>query len=103
MLKKVYAKIAALRRIKRLVLSDVRISLYKAFVLQHLEYCSPLLLGISQVLKNNSEHTNHYAIKTLPNLGNLATYDFCLAMADMDKLEQRHTLQSFNLFFNVLN
>ena len=47
MLKNVYAKIAALRRIKRLVLSDVMISLYKAFVLPHLEYCSPLILGIS--------------------------------------------------------
>ena len=53
MLKNVYAKIAALRRIKSLVLSDVMISLYKAFVLRHLEYCSPLLLGISKVLKNN--------------------------------------------------
>ena len=37
--------------------------------------------------------------KTLLNLGNSATYDFCLAMADMDKLEQRRTLQSLILFF----
>ena len=99
MLKKAYAKIAALRRIKRLVPSDVMISLYKAYVLPHLEYCCPLLLGISKVLKNNIERTNHYAIKTLLNLGNSATYDFCLAMADMDKLEQRRTLQSLILFF----
>ena len=28
-----------------------------------------------------------------------ATYDFCLPMADMDKLEQRRTLQSLILFF----
>ena len=103
MLKKVYAKIAALRGIECLVLSDVMISLYKAFVLRHLEYCSPLLLGISKVLKNNIERTNHYASKTLLNLGNSATYDFCQAMAEMDKLELRCTLQSFNLFFNVLN
>ena len=103
MLKNVYAKIAALRRIKSLVLSDVMISLYKAFVLRHLEYCSPLLLGISKVLKNNIERTNHYASKTLLNLGNSATYDFCQAMAEMDKLELRRTLQSFNLFFKVLN
>ena len=75
------------------------ISLYKAYVLPHLEYCCPLLLGISKVLKNNIERTNHYAIKTLLNLGNSATYDFCLAMADMDKLEQRRTLQSLILFF----
>ena len=97
--KSVYAKIAALRRIKRLVPPDVMISLYKAYVLPHLEYCCPLLLGISKALKNNIERTNHYAIKTLLNLGNSATYDFCLAMADMDKLEQRRTLQSLILFF----
>lgn len=48
-LKKAYAKIAALRRIKRLVAIDIMISLYKAYVLPHLEYCCPLLLGISNV------------------------------------------------------
>ena len=99
MLKKVYVKIAALQRIKRLVPSDVMIFHYKAYVLPHLEYCCPLLLGISKVLKNTIERTNHYAIKTLLKLGNAATYDFCLAMADMDKLEQRRTLQSLILFF----
>ena len=99
MLKKAYAKIAALRRIKRLVPSDVMISLYKAYVLPHLEYCCPLLLGISKVLKNNIERTNHYAIKTLLNVDNSASYDLCLAMAAMDTLEQRRTLQSRTLFF----
>ena len=99
MLKKAYAKTAALRRIKRLVPLDVMISLYKAYVLPHLEYCCPLFPGISKVLKNNIERTRHYAIKTLLNLGNSATYDFCLAMADMAKLEQRRTLRSLILFF----
>ena len=98
MLQKAYAKIAALRRVKRLVPSDVMISLYKVYVLPHLAYCCPLFLGISKVLKNNIELTNHYAIKKLLNLGNSATYDFCLAMADMDKLEQRRTLQSLTIF-----
>ena len=99
MLKKAYAKIAALRRIKRLVPLDTMISLYKAYVLPHFEYCCPLLLALSKALKSNIEPTNHYAIKTLLNLGNSATYDFCLAMAAMDTLEQRHTLQSLILFF----
>ena len=75
------------------------ISLYKSYVLPHLEYCCPLLLGISKALKNNIERTSHYAIKTLLNLGNSATYGFCLAMADTDTLEQRRTLQSLILFF----
>ena len=76
-----------------LVPLDVMISLYKAYLLPHLEYCCPLLLGISRALKNNSELTNHYAIKKLLNLGNSATYDFSLAMAAMDTLEQIRTLQ----------
>ena len=63
-------------------------------MLPHLEYCYPLLLGISKALKNNMESTNHYAIKTLLNLGDLATYDFCLTMAAKDTLEQtRRILQ----------
>ena len=49
MLKKAYAKIPTLRRIRRLV----TISLYKAYVLPHLDYCCPPLLGISKVLKND--------------------------------------------------
>ena len=71
MLKKVCAKI------RSLVTSEVMISLYKAYVLPHLEYCCPPLLGISKVLKNNIERTNHYASKTLLNLDNSATYHFC--------------------------
>ena len=46
-------------------------------------------MGISKALKNNFERTNHYAIKTLLNL----------AMAAMDTLEQRRTLQSLSVFF----
>ena len=87
MLKKAYAMIAALRRIKRLVSSDVMISLYKAYVLPHIEYCCPLLLGISKTLKNSTERSNHFAIKSLLNLSNSASYDLCLAMAAMDTLE----------------
>ena len=103
MLKKAYAKIASLRRIKPLVTSDVMISLYKAYVLLQLGYCCPLLLGIFKALKNNIERTNHYPIRTLLNLGISATNDFCLAMATMNTLKQRRILQSLILFLNVLN
>ena len=75
------------------------ISLYKAYVLPQLEYFCPLLLGIFKALKNDIERTNHYAIKTLLNLGNSATCDFCLPMAAIDTIEQRRTLQSLILFF----
>ena len=58
----------------------------------------PLFINIPDIL-HYIERTNHYAIKTLLNLGNSATYDLCLAMAAMDTLEQRRTLQSLILFF----
>lgn len=55
MLKKLnnHAKIAALRKIKRLVLPNVMITLHKGQVLPNFEYCSPLLLRIWRTLINN--------------------------------------------------
>ena len=51
-LKKAYAKIAPLLRIKSLVPSNAISTLYKAYVLLHFEYCSPLLVEIWQTLNN---------------------------------------------------
>ena len=42
-LKKACAKAAALRKLCKFIPQDVMILLYKAYVLPHLEYCSPLL------------------------------------------------------------
>ena len=68
LLKKPHAKIAALWRIKRLAPSDVMICLYKAYLLPHLEYCCPLLLGLSKALKNNSisVHDNRQEYRDIP-------------------------------------
>ena len=54
-LKKGCAKAAALRKLCKFIPQDVMIRLYKAYVLPHLEYCSPLLLGISNGLKTKFE------------------------------------------------
>ena len=43
MLKKIYSKIGALRRLKRVVPANTMLLLYKSFVLSHLEYCNSLL------------------------------------------------------------
>ena len=55
MLKKVYAKISVLRRLKRLMPCNVSLSLYKAYLLPHLEYCNPLLIGINKTLNSKLE------------------------------------------------
>ena len=57
MLKKVYAQIAALRRLKRFVMS---VRLYKAYVLPHFEYCHPILLGMGKSLSKKMDSANHY-------------------------------------------
>ena len=53
LLKKACAKTAALRKLRKFIPQEVMIRLYKAYILPHLEYCSPLLLGISNGLKTS--------------------------------------------------
>ena len=58
-LKNAYAKTGPLRRIRHIVPMDVMLALYKSFILPHLEYCSPLLLGVGKVQANKIEDTNY--------------------------------------------
>lgn len=80
MLKIAYAEIAALLRIKRLVPSNVMVTLYKAYVLPDFEYCSPLLLGILRTLNYKLECANHYALRFILNFENSVTYGACLSI-----------------------
>ena len=41
------------------------IKLYKAFILPHLEYCSPLFVGIGTGQRNRLEDGNCYILRTL--------------------------------------
>ena len=54
-LRKVYAKVGALRRLRKLVPADISLMLFKAYILPHLEYCSLLLLGINKTLNMKLE------------------------------------------------
>ena len=94
MLKKVYAKIGVLRRLKRVMPHNVSLSLYKAYLLPHLEYHSPLLIGINKTLNSKLESANKYALKTLLNLGNNLNYDTILSLRDMQSLEHRRYYSS---------
>ena len=82
-LRKVYAKVGALRRLRKLVPADISLMLYKAYILPHLEYCSPLLLGINKTLNEKLESANHYALKALLNFGNSLDYDSILSTVNM--------------------
>ena len=39
------------------------LALYKSFILPHLQYCIPLLLGVGKVQANKIEDANHLYIK----------------------------------------
>ena len=73
-LKKAYAKAGALRRIRCFVPMDVMLALYKSFILPHLEYCSPLLLGVGKVLAHKIESANYYTLRTLTGHGKSLSY-----------------------------
>ena len=53
------------------------IRLYKAYILPHLEYCSPLLLGISDGLNNKLEDT-YYILRTILGLSKSTEYSHLL-------------------------
>ena len=98
-LRKVFAKIAALWRLKRMVPKESLIKLYKAYVLPHFEYCSPLLIGISKTLKNKLENANYYSLRTMMNLGRNVRYETVLNLATMRSLEHRRVEQPLIIFY----
>ena len=70
-LKRVYTKIAALRRLKRLVPKDTLLLLYRSFIIPHFEYCNSLLIGIGKTLNKKIEDANYYGLRTVMNTGKL--------------------------------
>ena len=102
-LKKACAKTAALRKLRKFIPHEVMIRLYKAYILPHLEYCSPLLLGISIGLKNKLEDTNYYILRNILNYSRAVSYDFLLNKAELQNLVNRRKFQSLVLLFKCLN
>ena len=97
-LKKACAKAAALRKLCKMIPQDVMIRLYKAYVLPHLEYCSPLLVGISNGLKNKLQDTNYYILRYSSSV----FYNFLLNVAELQNLETRRQFQSLVILYKCL-
>ena len=79
------------------------IRLYKAYILPHLEYCSPLLLGIGKVEQGKMEDSNEYLLRTLLGVPKSTTYETLLKRAGIQTLHQRRLFQSLILRFKCLN
>ena len=86
---KINVKVGALRRVCKFIPSDVMVNIYKAFILQHLEYCAPVLVGLSSGLSNKLELTNQYAIRTLLNMAKSTSYGDLLNYVGLKTLEHR--------------
>ena len=102
-LKKAYAKASALRRIRRFLPHDAMIKLYKAFILPHLEYCSPLFVGIGTGQRNRLEDGNCYILRTLIGHNKSMSYNKLLTTASMTSLYCRRLRQALIPLFKCLN
>ena len=71
-LNKACAKASALRRIRK----DVLVGLYKVYFLSHLEYCSPLLLGVGNAETTKMETTNYFLLRILLGYSKSVSYDW---------------------------
>ena len=98
-LNKACAKASALRRIRKFVSKDVLVRLYKACVLPHLEYCSPLLLGVGNAETTKIETTDYFVLRTILGYSKSVSYDILLKMADIKSLEKRRHFQSLVMLY----
>lgn len=90
-------------RLKRHFLPyDAMIKLYKAFILPHLEYCSPLFVSSGKGQRNCLEDGNCYILRTLIGHNKSMSYDKLLITANMKSLYFRHLNQALVPLFKCL-
>ena len=74
-------------------------NIYKAFILPHLEYCAPVLVGLSSGLSNKLELTNQHAIRTLLNMAKSTSYSDLLTYVGLKTLEHRRYSHALSFFY----
>ena len=101
--KKACAKAYASRRLRRFIPLDVMCRLYKAYILPHLEYCCPLLLGVGRGQIKKLEDTNNYILRSILGYGKHTPYNHLLNMAGIRTLEERRKFQALVLVYKCIN
>ena len=94
-LKKACAKASALQRLRKFIPKYVMVRLYKAYVLPHLEYCSP-------AENTKLENTNYYLLRSILGYPKSVSYDYLLKIANIKSLEQRRQFQSLVMLYKCL-
>ena len=103
------AKASALRRIRRFIPLDVMGSLYKAYILPHLELndCCPLLLEVRRGQANKLEDTNNYILRSISMsiyvYGKHTPYNYLSNTVGITTLEQRRKFQALVLVYRCIN
>ena len=87
---------------KRMIEPATMIKLYKAYILPHLEYCSPLSLRSTKTLSDKIEDAKYYMLRTLLGLTKTNSCEFVLNFANMRTLIHRRLFQSLVLLFERL-
>ena len=95
-------KAFVLRLIRHFLPYDAMIKLYKAFILPHLEYCSPLFVSSGKGQRNCLEDGNCYILRTLIGHNKSMSYDKLLITANMKSLYFKHLNQALIPLFKCL-
>ena len=82
-LNKVYVKLSAIRRIKNLISILTATKLYKALILPHFEYCSPLLFGVTKGLRDKLEKANCFGLRPVLKLPSRLFLRRCLTLGQV--------------------
>ena len=98
---KACAKVSALRRLRKFIPKYVMVRLYKANVLPHLEYCSPLLLGIGNAETTKMENTNYCLLRSILGFPKTVSYDCLQKIVNIKSLELRR-FQSLVMLYKCL-
>ena len=93
----------ALRRIRKFIPMDVMGRLYKAFILPHLEYCAPLLLGVGKTQVNKLDVTNYYILRSILGFGRQTPYEFLLKTVGIRSLKQRREFQALVVVYKCIH
>ena len=96
-LNKAYSKTSAIRRIRTILPREQLTILYKTFILPHLEYCSPLLLGLSKVQSDRLEDANYFIIRSILGYSKSVPYEHLLQTVNLASPSQRRIYQSLIL------
>ena len=68
--------------------------IYKAYIMPHLEYCRPLLLGVGRGQVKKLEDTNNYILRSILGYGKNTSCNHLLNMAGIRTLEERIIFQA---------